>query len=403
MHPHYLADVQIVISSLKQNTIALIHSMHGNHVIQSCLTNFSCTANAFVHETILDFFVHVANNRYGCCVLQCCLKTGNYDQYQAILTKLTENTLTLVKDAYGNYAVQFILDRGDAGMYLRMFQQMAGHIEQLSMQKFSSNVIEKGLRCDHEYSDCAELIIQELASTDRIKALLHSPYGNYVIQKALTVPHKVTVDLAAAIRPHLPALRSIPYGKKLEKLVRQAYVSNGQGDLWEEDDLVAGTSGIPSGLEGPMGYGLGVSQPWIPPLYEPSSQAAIASLISLPPPPGISNHPSVGAVGAATGLPIGGVGGLALPSLQTVLRPLGPQMIPLHALPPHSAPPVSAGIVLNLGVEPVPPPIPPPASLGMLSSSLVMPGMLPGMLEEVIPKHLEEVVVATVLAGLDEE
>ena len=111
--PRHFMHVLIVTQALAPGTLSLVQSANGNHVIQSCLTNFSCTANEFVHKTILENFVHVANNRYGCCVLQCCLKTGNYDQYQAILEKLTEHTLTLVKDAYGNYAVQFILDRGD--------------------------------------------------------------------------------------------------------------------------------------------------------------------------------------------------------------------------------------------------------------------------------------------------
>jgi len=41
-----------------------------------------------------------------------------------------------------------------------------------------------------------------------------------VIQKALTVPLPITATLAEAVKPYLPALRSIPYGKKLEKLVK---------------------------------------------------------------------------------------------------------------------------------------------------------------------------------------
>lgn len=279
MHPHYLADVQLIVKVLEDQAIALIHSMHGNHVIQSCLTNFSCTTNQFVHKTILEHFVHVANNRYGCCVLQCCLKTGNYDQYQAILAVLCENTLVLVKDAYGNYAVQFILDRGDPEMYTKMFSKMQGHIGQLSMQKFSSNVIEKGLRWEPEFAPCASLIVSELANTDKTRALLHSPYGNYVIQKALTVPSPSTVDLAAAIRPHLPALRNVPYGKKLEKLVKQAYMTAGMPlgsiDLFATQDDPAGGANWEPQWEAPLvdpmqhgqskdGYGLNSIVPPLP-------------------------------------------------------------------------------------------------------------------------------------------
>merc|ERR1719498_1351509 len=91
-------------------------------------------------------------------------------------------------------------------MYLKIFEQLQGQIELLSMQKFSSNVVEKGLRWEKEFLPCASLIVRELAQSDKIKALLHSPYGNYVIQKALAVPDPRTIDLAASIRPHLPSL-----------------------------------------------------------------------------------------------------------------------------------------------------------------------------------------------------
>jgi len=232
-----LRDIQLVIDALEKNCLALVHSSHGNHVIQACLTNFSCTANNFIHETILNNFIHVANNRYGCCVLQCGLKRANYEQYQQLLSSLVEHTLVLVKDPYGNYAVQFILDRGDPQMYIQMFNRMRGHVAQLSMQKFSSNVIEKGLRGEPEYAECASLIVMELAVTDKAKALLHSPYGNYVIQKALTVPHWSTLQLASTIRPHLPALRSTPYGKKLEKLVKRTRLAAeiGQANVFDVD------------------------------------------------------------------------------------------------------------------------------------------------------------------------
>merc|ERR1712054_324517 len=87
------------------------------------------------------------------------------------------------------------------------------------MLKFSSNVVERGLRSEPEYAASADLIITELCVPDKVLALLHSPYGNYVIQRALTVVHPTAVRLAAVIAPHIPALRATPYGKKLERLV----------------------------------------------------------------------------------------------------------------------------------------------------------------------------------------
>jgi len=183
--PDFLIDVQTVVKSLGTSTISLIHNMHGSHVIQSCLNNFSPEMNHFIHATIEESFLLVSNDRFGCCVLQGCLKTGNPEQCQSIMTQICDsaNTLSLVKDAYGNYVVQYVLDQGDPQVSTLLFQQMEGHIAALSMQKFSSNVVEKGLRWEPEFAQCAAIIISELAVTNKIYAVLLSPYGNYVLQK----------------------------------------------------------------------------------------------------------------------------------------------------------------------------------------------------------------------------
>ena len=53
----------------------------------------------------------------------------------------------------------------------------------LSMQKYSSNVIEKCL--EKGYENLYEGLIAEISMESKIIDLIKSPYGNYVIQKAL--------------------------------------------------------------------------------------------------------------------------------------------------------------------------------------------------------------------------
>ena len=67
------------------------------HHAKACLTNFSWSVNDFIFKTITEYFIHVANNRYGCCVLQCCLKMAQYDQYQLLLKHLLDDTVPLCK------------------------------------------------------------------------------------------------------------------------------------------------------------------------------------------------------------------------------------------------------------------------------------------------------------------
>ncbi len=61
-----------------------------------------------------------------------------------------------------------------------------------------------------------EMIARELLSSPLLATLLQDAYGNYVIQSALSVSSgTVHQELVEAIRPHIPALRGTPHGKRI--------------------------------------------------------------------------------------------------------------------------------------------------------------------------------------------
>lgn len=64
-----------------------------------------------------------------------------------------------------------------------MLNQLDGNYGYLSMQKYSSNVVEKCLKFAGENSRAR--IIQELIQHPHLGQILQDPYGNYVAQSAL--------------------------------------------------------------------------------------------------------------------------------------------------------------------------------------------------------------------------
>lgn len=60
-----------------------------------------------------------------------------------MVNEIIRNALTLVQDPYGNYVVQYVLELGDAQFSDQLIRQFIGHIGGLSVQKYSSNVMEK--------------------------------------------------------------------------------------------------------------------------------------------------------------------------------------------------------------------------------------------------------------------
>lgn len=64
--------------------------------------------------------------------------------------------------------------------------------------------------------------MDELLDEQALPSLLHDPYGNYVLQRTLAVgsPRHLSI-LRERVKPHLPALRTTLYGKRIHaKLVR---------------------------------------------------------------------------------------------------------------------------------------------------------------------------------------
>ncbi|GKV21822.1 hypothetical protein SLEP1_g31764 [Rubroshorea leprosula] len=204
----------MVVSALKPGIVTLIKNMNGNHVAQRCLQYLMPNYSEFLFEAATANCVELATDRHGCCVLQKCLSYSDGDQRNCLVFQITSNALILSQDPFGNYVVQYVFELQLTWATMDILDQLEGNYGDLSMQKYSSNVIEKCLKYAGE--DRRARIICELINNSRLDQVMQDPYGNYVIQAALQqskgAVHAALVD---AIRPHIPILRTSPYGKKV--------------------------------------------------------------------------------------------------------------------------------------------------------------------------------------------
>ena len=167
----------------------------------------------------------MGTHRHGCCVLQRCIDHASGDQKLWLIQCITEQSRILVQDPFGNYVVQYIIDLNEPTFtepIVRMFQ---GCISQLSRHKFSSNVIEKCLRCAQPPSK--DMIVDEMLAPQEIERLIRDSYANYVVQTALeyATPQQKH-RLIESIRPILPTIRNTPYGRRIQAKV-SSYDSRG--------------------------------------------------------------------------------------------------------------------------------------------------------------------------------
>ncbi|TDZ31144.1 Pumilio domain-containing protein [Colletotrichum sidae] len=225
-------QIEMIINALRFQVVELIQDLNGNHVIQKCLNKLSAQDAQFIFDAVGTNCVDVGTHRHGCCVLQRCIDHASGDQKVWLIAKITEHAPILVQDPFGNYVVQYIIDLNEPAFtepIVRMFQSRIG---QLSRHKFSSNVIEKCLRCAQDPS--RDMIVDELLVPGEMERLLRDSYANYVIQTALeySTPRS-KFRLVDVIRPILPSIRSTPYGRRIQAKIqafegRSSATSSGQ-------------------------------------------------------------------------------------------------------------------------------------------------------------------------------
>lgn len=232
-------QVKLVTNAIGGNVVTLIKDLNGNHVIQKCLNRLRPEDNQFIYDSVCKDCIVVATHRHGCCVLQRCIDHASKQQKDQLVAEINRNGLELVQDPFGNYVVQYVLDLGIENYSSQLIRHFFGHVCSLSMQKFSSNVIEKCIRVAQ--SDIRSVLIQEIMNKDKLVELMRDSYANYVVQTSLdyALPDQRN-QLIEVIKPLLPHVRTSTYGKRIQTRLQKELNNTGHGH-----ESLYSTSGSP--------------------------------------------------------------------------------------------------------------------------------------------------------------
>ncbi len=220
-------QTQLIIDALDSDVVQLIQDLNGNHVIQKCLNHLSPADAQFIFDAVSGACVIVGTHRHGCCVLQRCVDHAVGLQKGALVTSIIADAFALVQDPFGNYVVQYILDLSEPCFTEPLCHSFAGKVVYLSKQKFSSNVIEKCIRCASP--ETKRMLIQEILPTQELEKLLRDNYANYVVQTALdSADDELKGMMFDNLRSIIPSIRHTPHGRRLQtKLIDWDETVNG--------------------------------------------------------------------------------------------------------------------------------------------------------------------------------
>ena len=178
-------EKQLVINSLKNYIYKLSFDPYGSHVIEKIISYFEEDLSYFIYDFIINNFINLACNSNGICLVKKMIilihKQKIHEQIKKIIQ---ENSFNLIKNPYGNYVFQVLINNWNEKEVFEMFNLFKNQLSILSLEKYASNVMERWI----EKSDIIlTYYIQEIINKGTIGEIMKNNYGNYVIQKALKI------------------------------------------------------------------------------------------------------------------------------------------------------------------------------------------------------------------------
>ncbi|KAF9518191.1 hypothetical protein BS47DRAFT_1338447 [Hydnum rufescens UP504] len=215
----------MLVKELDGQILKCVKDANGNHVIQKLIERVSPDRLPFV-VSFCGAVYELSTHPYGCRVLQRCFEYLPDSQTRPLLDELQKYAPNLMQDQFGNYVIQFVLERGSVEDRAIMISKLKGQMLAMSKHKFASNVCEKALVMaspDDRRALIDEIMTPKLDGMSPIVIMMKDQFANYVLQRALnTVEDSQREQLVNRIRPHLTTMRrySNTYSKHLAAIER---------------------------------------------------------------------------------------------------------------------------------------------------------------------------------------
>ena len=215
-------DIDIILNFTKDNILNLIRDINGNHVIQSILETIPNKEKlSSFYKELNSVLIDVAKIKQGGCVFPKVLNNIIESDLTMIANTVIDNISTLINDEYGNFIIQRIIKLNIQTYNDKIYDYINDKILKLSSMKYSSNVIET---CLGDNISIRSKVIDKLIEKNNISILITDQFGNYIVQKCLTVlkgGDKFNT-IVEQIKKSVKSLNSSGHGRKIyDNLVKK--------------------------------------------------------------------------------------------------------------------------------------------------------------------------------------
>ena len=210
---------------ISKHLFDLCQDKNGNHVYQKLIKVFKGEKEEisnFLFDYLADFALDIALLQQGATIFYTAINFVSYNQKEKLCVKIFQNLEILINNKYGNYSVQALINslKDEKKLIEPIYSYISKNIVNLSKQKYSSNVVDTFIMKNDTFS---KMIINDIIKNNQIKDMILDQFGNYVIQKAMSISDQETLNkIIEQIKPIVPELLLSNFGKKIiNKLMHQ--------------------------------------------------------------------------------------------------------------------------------------------------------------------------------------
>ena len=177
-------DINKILKIIKGKEIEMIYDKNATYVIQKIILKFPDIYRNDLNEIILQNMIQLCLNVNGICLVKNFIKTNTIEKDKRLMNNIiTNNLILLAKSPFGNYAIQFLIEKLNRNELKEIFEIVNNNIFKLSIQQYSSNVVEKALEKMDELN--RQESIEKLFFQDKFLILLKNKYAKFIITNSV--------------------------------------------------------------------------------------------------------------------------------------------------------------------------------------------------------------------------
>ena len=177
-------DINKILQKINGNEIDMIYDKNATYVIQKMVLKFPDFYRKDLNEKILQNFPKLCLDANGICLIKNFIKTNSIkSDMEKIKMYIINNFILLAQSPYGNYTIQFLMEKLPKNELNEIFDVLNENIFKLTVQQYSSNVVEKSFEKMDEFHRLK--IFDKLFFFGKFIFILKNKFGKFVIRKAL--------------------------------------------------------------------------------------------------------------------------------------------------------------------------------------------------------------------------